>query len=86
MIDNNERLTYLDTRHTNQALKRIITSTISNYLDIKRKNNNTFMSKELLESRYRAIRNALFLKYAGIEFEMTPFVMNYNDRKLPRKI
>jgi hypothetical protein len=44
------------------------------------------MSKELLESRYRAIKNALFLKYAGIEFEMTPFVMNYNDRKLPRKI
>lgn len=84
MIDSNERLTYLDTRHTKEATKRIIKSIISAYIDIKKKNNKELLDQEFYQARFRGMRNSLFLKYTGIEFEDVTFVNNYNDRKLPR--
>lgn len=78
MIDKNERLTYLDTRHTNETVKRVIDSTIQSYILVKgdRITFNTSFYSEKVE----AIKNSLFLKYTGIEFESI-FQAIYKDKK-----
>jgi len=78
MIDKNERLSYLDTRHTNETVKRVIANVLKSYVLVKgeRISVNTAFYKEKEE----AIRNSLFLKYTGIEFESI-FQSMYKDKK-----
>jgi len=80
MIDNNERVTILDSRNTNELAKRVITSVLDKYVVMK-ENNNPTISDELLKERARAMRNKLFIKFACLEFEST-FQTYFKDRKI----
>jgi hypothetical protein len=80
MIDRNERMTYLDSRQTNELTKRLINSTLDNYKRAKL-NNENIDAEVLTTARANALKNALFLKFTGIEFEAV-FQSIYIDRKV----
>lgn len=78
-MDKNERLSYLDTRSVNEATKRTIDIILKQYSDLKQ-SQLTPLTGTLYEERVKAIKNSLFLKYAGIEFESI-FQKMYIDTK-----
>ena len=80
MIDRNERMTYLDARQTNELTKRLINTTLDNYKRAKL-NNENIDGQVLTMARANSLKNALFLKYTGIEFEAV-FQSIYKDRKV----
>ena len=67
MIDSNERLTLLQSRHTDNLSKRVIETVLDSYITIK--GNSVVVSPTFFEEKVRAVKNSLFIKYSGIEFE-----------------
>jgi len=63
MLDNNERMTLLDNMQLNNSVSRIIKSAIDTYKDIKSSDN-------IISDKAKAIQNALFIKYTGIDYEL----------------
>ena len=81
MIDNNERVTILDSRNTNELAKRVIANVLDKYIVMK-ENNSPVINEELLKERARAMRNKCFIKYTCMEFESI-FQTYFVDRKIP---
>lgn len=78
MMDRNERLTYLNTRSTNESAKRVISQVLADYINIRA--GKAEINQSFYQERITAIKNALFLKYTGIEFESV-FQSIYLDKK-----
>lgn len=78
-MDRNERLSYLESRHGNETASRIISQVMSDYIAIRME--VTALDQSFIKERVEAVKNSLFLKYTGIEFEGI-FQAMYTNRKM----
>jgi hypothetical protein len=78
-MESTERLSYLDNRQLNESVKRIVKTAVENYVRIQQDNANA--SKVVTDRAIEALKNQLFLKFTGIDYELL-FQSVYLDRKL----
>jgi hypothetical protein len=83
-LDSNERLIYLDSNNLNDTAKRLIEATANAIKTIKA-GNSVNSADDIFAERARAIRNQLFIKYTGMEYESL-FQSIFIDRKYSKLV
>ena len=78
-MESTERLSYLDNRQLNESVKRIVTTAVENYVKVQQSNADS--NSNVTDRAIDAIKNQLFLKFTGIDYELL-FQSVYLDRKL----
>lgn len=80
-MDKVERVAYLDVRNSNETAKRAISAVLKAYVDLRIVQQMDAASSSFYEDTVQAVKNALFLKYTGIEFEAI-FQSIFIDKKI----
>lgn len=78
-MESTERLSYLDNRQLNESVKRIVKTAVENYVKVQQSNAES--NKQVTDNAIEAMKNQLFLKFTGIDYELL-FQSVYLDRKL----
>lgn len=64
-MESSERLSFLENRHLDETTKRIIDTTLNKYIELQETDKNGVQ-----KDRVEALKNALFIKFIGVEFEL----------------